>query len=250
MLAKRIIACLDVMDGRTVKGVNFSGLRDAGDPVELAARYSAEGADELVFLDITASARRQRTMPVWVERVARAVNIPFTVGGGISSERDVEELLRRGADKVSVNSAVLADPSLIDRLARAFGRQCIVLAVDARRENGLWQVYAKGGRERTGRELLEWVAEAERRGCGEVLFTSMDHDGVRGGFACEALASVARSVRVPLIASGGAGEPSHFHDVFVRGRADAALAAGILHDGAATIGEIKRYLKNKGLEIR
>lgn len=238
------------MDGRTVKGVNFRDLRDAGDVVELAARYSEGGADELVFLDITASGDRRATMPVWVERVAAAINIPFTVGGGISSEKDVEALLRRGADKVSVNSAALADPGLIGRLARGFGRQCIVLAVDARKEDGVWRVYAKGGRERTGRELFEWVGEACGRGCGEILFTSMDHDGTQGGFACDALARIAETVNVPVIASGGAGRMRDFLDVFTLGRADAALAAGVFHYGQMTIEEVKIYLKTNGIEIR
>lgn len=238
------------MDGRTVKGVNFRNLRDAGDVVELAARYCAEGADELVFLDITASGQRRATMPVWVERVAAAINIPFTVGGGVSSEKDAETLLRRGADKVAVNSSALADPALIGRLARSFGRQCVVLAVDARQENGAWQVYAKGGKERTGRELFAWVAEAGDRGCGEMLFTSMDHDGTKAGFACDALARMSALVRVPVIASGGAGSVRDFYDAFALGRADAALAAGVFHYGEMTVAEVKSYLKQQGIEIR
>lgn len=250
MLAKRIIPCLDVKDGRTVKGVNFVGLRDAGDVVELAARYSAEGADELVLLDITASADRRATMPLWVERVAEAIDIPFTVGGGISCERDVEALLRRGADKVSVNSAAIADPSLIGRLSRSFGEQCVVLAVDARQEEGVWRVYSKGGRERTQYELYDWAAEAVDRGCGEILFTSMDNDGTKKGFACDALARLSERVGVPVIASGGAGTMHDFLDAFTLGRADAALAAGVFHYGEMTIGGVKRYLKENGIEIR
>lgn len=249
-LAKRIIPCLDVKDGRTVKGVNFLDLKDAGDIVELAERYTRANADELVFLDITASYDKRRTMFSWVEQVARAISIPFTVGGGISSEADVEALLKRGADKISVNSAVLSQPVLIDRLAHEFGCQCVVLAVDARVENGTWRVYSKGGRERTERELFGWVREAEQRGAGEILFTSMDHDGTNRGFACEAIARVAESVRVPVIASGGAGSPKDFYDVFTSGKADAALAAGIFHYGRVTIPEVKSYLQEKGIEVR
>jgi cyclase len=250
MLAKRIIPCLDVMNGRTVKGVNFLNLQDAGDVVELAATYSREGADELVFLDITASYERRQTMLRWVESVAEAINIPFTVGGGIGSEKDVEQLLRKGADKVSVNSAALADPSLIDRLSYHFGKQCIVLAVDAKQTNGIWHVYSKGGREDTGKELFAWVTEAAQRGCGEILFTSMNHDGTRHGFACEALAQMAALVEIPVIASGGAGSLADFYDVFTTGKADAALAAGIFHYGEMRIGALKEYLQNKGIAIR
>ncbi len=250
MLAKRVIACLDVMAGRTVKGVNFEGLRDAGDIVELAAKYSREGADELVFLDITASAERRQTMPLWVERVARAVDIPFTVGGGIASESDVEEVLRRGADKISINSAALDDPSLIERLARGFGSQCVVVAVDARCEDGRWRVYSRGGKQATDRELFEWVRETGQRGCGEILFTSMDHDGTHQGFACDALAELSAMVNIPVIASGGAGNARHFLEAFTTGRADAALAAGIFHYGETTIGEVKEYLRTNGVEVR
>lgn len=250
MLAKRIIPCLDVKDGRTVKGVNFTDLRDAGDIVELAAAYSAQGADELVFLDITASSERRGTMLTWVERVAQAVSIPFTVGGGISSVADVEALLMAGADKVSVNSAALTDPGLITRLAHAFGRQCVVVAVDARQEDGRWAVYTRGGHDRTEHELFEWSREAEQRGAGEILFTSMDNDGVRHGFACGALARLSDELSIPVIASGGAGCPADFFDTFTLGRADAALAAGIFHFGQTTIPEVKKYLKNKMIEVR
>lgn len=249
-LAKRIIPCLDVKDGRTVKGVNFLDLKDAGDIVELAERYTRENADELVFLDITASYDKRRTMLNWVEQVACAVSIPFTVGGGISSEADVEALLKRGADKISVNSAVLSQPALIDRLAHEFGCQCVVLAVDAREEDGVWRVYGKGGRERTERELFSWVQEAEQRGAGEILFTSMDHDGTNRGFACETITRVAELVRVPVIASGGAGNPKDFYDAFTLGKADAALAAGIFHYGRVTIPEVKSYLQERGIEVR
>ncbi len=250
VLAKRIIPCLDVKDGRTVKGVNFENLRDAGNIVELAGRYSAEGADELVFLDITASSDRRRTMLEWVEEVAREVNIPFTVGGGIASERDVEALLRRGADKVSVNSSVLAEPGLIDRLAAAFGRQCVVVAIDARQSGGGWRVYSHGGRVETERELFSWAREVEDRGAGEILFTSMDHDGTHRGFACDAVARLGELVRVPVIASGGAGCMEDFHEAFVRGKADAVLAAGVFHFGQIGIPELKCYLKEKGIVVR
>lgn len=250
MLAKRIIPCLDVKDGRTVKGVCFENLRDAGDIAVLAEGYSAAGADELVFLDITASSDRRKTMLAWVERVAERVSIPFTVGGGITSERDVESLLRRGADKVSVNSGALSDPDLITRLSRNFGRQCIVVAIDARQHGARWEVYGKGGREQTGRELFSWAVEAEERGAGEILFTSMDHDGTGKGFACEATAGISRRAGVPVIASGGAATPADFYHAFVAGGADAALAAGVFHFGELTVGEVKRYLDTRGVEVR
>ncbi len=250
MLAKRIIPCLDVKDGRTVKGTNFVGLRDAGDIVELASRYSAEGADELVFLDITASADRRGTMLSWVEDVARAIDIPFTVGGGISSEADVEALLGRGADKISINSSALADPGLIDRLARSFGSQCVVVAIDAHYVDAGWAVYSKGGRERTDKELFSWAGEACGRGAGEILFTSMDHDGTNKGFACEATARISDSVSVPVIASGGAGSLETFYDAFDKGHADAALAAGVFHFGKLTVGQVKEYLAGRGIPVR
>lgn len=250
MLAKRIIPCLDVKDGRTVKGVNFVDLRDAGDIVELATRYSSEGADELVFLDITASSDKRRTMLSWVEQVASAVSIPFTVGGGISSEADVEALLKKGADKISVNSSALSDPGLINRLSYSFGSQCVVVAIDARQETGGWQVYSKGGRERTERALFPWVLEAEERGAGEILFTSMDNDGTNQGFACEATAWMSDRLSIPVIASGGAGCLDDFYQAFVRGHADASLAAGVFHYGKLTIPQVKSYLAQKGIEVR
>lgn len=250
MLAKRIIPCLDVKDGRTVKGVNFIELKDAGDIVELAERYSAGGADELVFLDITASYDNRKTRLNWVERVAAAVSIPFTVGGGIASEKDVEALLRKGADKISVNSSALADPTLVNRLAYSFGKQCVVVAIDARQEEGQWEVYGKGGREKAGRELFEWAKEMEERGAGEILFTSMDHDGTNQGFAVDAIACLEEQLGIPVIASGGAGKPEDFYQVFTEGKADAALAAGIFHYGRLTIPELKRYLAEQGIEIR
>lgn len=250
MLAKRIIPCLDVKEGRTVKGVNFTGLRDAGDIVELADRYSREGADELVFLDITASSDKRKTRLAWVERVAKAVNIPFTVGGGISAEADVEALLKKGADKISINSSVLADPDLINRLAYHFGCQCVVVAVDARWENGKWKVYSQGGRTATGRELYAWAEEAERRGAGEILFTSMNHDGTNRGFAYEALRELGKRVKIPVIASGGAGELEDFYKVFTLGQADAALAASVFHYHRFSIPEVKEYLLRQGILVR
>ena len=250
MVAKRIIPCLDVKEGRTVKGVHFENLRDAGDIVELATRYSSEGADELVFLDITASHDRRETRLDWVERVALATRVPFTVGGGIGSEREVEALLGRGADKISINTAAIDDPSLIDRLARAFGSQCIVAAIDARQEASSWRVYRQGGRLPTDRELFEWSREVANRGAGEILFTSMDHDGTRQGFALAALARLADELTIPVIASGGAGSPFHFLDAFTAGKADAALAAGVFHFGQMNIPDLKRYLAARGVAIR
>lgn len=250
MLAKRIIPCLDVKDGRTVKGVNFVDLKDAGDIVELAARYSSEGADELVFLDITASSDNRSTRLAWVEQVAAAISIPFTVGGGISSEADVEALLKKGADKISINSSALADPGLIDRLAYGFGSQCVVVAIDARQEAGGWQVYSKGGRVRTEKELFSWAEEAAYRGAGEILFTSMDNDGTHKGFANEATAEIGRRLTIPVIASGGAGSPEDFFRAFTLGHADAALAAGVFHYGELTIPGVKAYLAGKGIEVR
>lgn len=250
MLAKRIIPCLDVKDGRTVKGVNFVDLKDAGDIVELARRYSDEGADELVFLDITASNDRRKTRLQWVEKVAEAVSIPFTVGGGITAENDVEALLKKGADKISVNSSALADPILIDRLAYHFGRQCVVVAIDARWEDSGWQVYSQGGRIKTGKELFGWAREVEERGAGEILFTSMDHDGTHRGFAVEMVARLGEVVGIPIIASGGAGKPKDFFRVFTEGKADAALAAGVFHYGKLTIPDLKHYLKERGIEVR
>ncbi|NUQ23636.1 MAG: imidazole glycerol phosphate synthase subunit HisF [Saprospiraceae bacterium] len=250
MLAKRIIPCLDIMDGRTVKGVNFVNLRDAGDPVELGARYSEEGADELVFLDITATHEKRKTMSELARRIARHLNIPFTIGGGIGSPADVEALLDAGADKISINSAAVRRPQLIEELALQFGSQFVVLAVDARFHEGDWLVYLNGGRVPTDIRLLDWVKEAESRGAGEILFTSMDHDGVKQGFACDITAAVSQSVRIPVIASGGAGAMSHFLDVFTAGHADAALAASIFHFGETPIPQLKNYLHSHGVEMR
>ena len=249
-LAKRIIPCLDVKDGQTVKGVNFENLRNAGDPVELARRYSEEGADELVFLDITASAEGRNTFTEMVERVAKVINIPFTVGGGINAFSDVERLLYAGADKASINSAAIRNPQLINEISSKFGSQVCVCAIDARQEaDGEWYCYVKGGRERTERRLFDWAAEVADRGAGEILFTSMNHDGVKTGYANGALAQLS-TLPIPIIASGGAGNMQHFYDAFSIGRADAALAASVFHFGEISIPELKRFLNGKGVKTR
>ncbi|MDR3328822.1 MAG: imidazole glycerol phosphate synthase subunit HisF [Prevotellaceae bacterium] len=250
MLAKRIIPCLDIRNGRTVKGVNFLDLRDAGDPVALGAAYSRQGADELVFLDITASHEGRKTFATLVAAIAQRISIPFTVGGGISVLEDVKALLDAGADKVSVNSAALRRPALIDEVARHFGRQVVVCAIDARLENGRWECYLNGGRLPAGRDLLGWAKEAEERGAGEILFTSMNHDGLKQGFACEALAQLSEAVGIPVIASGGAGAAQHFAEAFTRGKADAALAASLFHFGELEIPTLKKYLSGKGVAVR
>ena len=249
-LAKRIIPCLDVKDGETVKGVNFVNLRLAGDPVELGKAYSEQGADELVFLDITASFEGRKTFTQMVTRVAAEINIPFTVGGGINELGDVERLLYAGADKVSVNSAALRRPELISEISSRFGSQVCVCAIDARHDPDGWHCYLKGGRERTERGLFEWAHEAQERGAGEILFTSMDHDGVKTGYANEALAQLADNLDIPIIASGGAGAREHFRDAFTVGHADAALAASVFHFGEIPIKELKQYLKTEGINIR
>ena len=250
MLAKRIIPCLDVKDGRTVKGINFEGLRDAGDPVALGAHYAQQGADELVFLDISATAEKRGTFVEMAKAVAAKCTIPFTVGGGISSIKDVERLLQAGADKVCINSAAVSNPGLIDQLAKAFGSQCIVLAIDARQENGYWLVYTHGGRRPTGKELFSWAREGQLRGAGEILFTSMDHDGTKNGFAVEALKELNTMVTIPVIASGGAGTMGHFVDAFAKGGADAALAASVFHYGEIPIPTLKSHLKENHIAIR
>lgn len=250
MLAKRIIPCLDVKDGKTVKGVNFVNFRDAGDPVVLGQQYSEQGADELVYLDITASHEGRGTFIELVRRVAENVNIPFTVGGGISAVDDVARLLDAGADKVSVNSAALRNPELIDGIASRFGCQVCVTAIDARFDDGEWRCYLNGGRKPTERTLFEWAHEAQERGAGEILFTSMDHDGVKQGFACEALAALTSKLTIPVIASGGAGNMNHFVDVFSSGHADAALAASIFHFGEISIPELKNYLSQNNIPVR
>lgn len=250
MLAKRIIPCLDVKDGKTVKGVNFVNFKDAGDPIELGKKYSQDGADELVFLDITASHEGRKTFIDLVQRIAQNISIPFTVGGGINDVCDVEKLLNAGADKISINSAALKNPSLIDNISRNFGNQVCVVAIDARFDNGQWVCYINGGRIPTNRNLLEWAYEAQERGAGEILFTSMDHDGVKTGFACEALSMLHKKLSIPIIASGGAGDYSHFHDVFTTGHADAALAASIFHFNEIPIDKLKLYLKEYNINVR
>ncbi len=250
MVSKRIIPCLDIKNGRTVKGVNFVDLQDAGDPVELADRYSKEGADELVFLDITATKEKRKTLVQLVEKVARKVNIPFTVGGGISSVEDVNMLLRAGADKVSINSSAVKNPLLISELANKFGSQCIVLAVDAKLIKGQWKVFLVGGRVETDLDLFEWIQEGVRLGAGEILFTSMDHDGTKNGFANETLKKISDLVKVPIIASGGAGTIQHFSDTFIKGNADAALAASVFHYKEIEIKDLKKELDKQGINIR
>lgn len=251
MLAKRIIPCLDVKDGQTVKGTNFVNLRHAGDPVALGKAYSEQGADELVFLDITASHEGRKTFTEMVTRVAAEVNIPFTVGGGIGSLADVDRLLNAGADKVSVNSAALRRPELIDEITTHFGSQVCVVAIDARQdESGLWTCYLNGGRIPTEFSLFDWAHEAQERGAGEILFTSMNHDGVKTGFANEALRQLADNLSIPIIASGGAGAREHFRDAFTIGHADAALAASVFHFGEIPIPELKQYLRGEGIAVR
>ncbi len=251
MLTRRIIPCLDVKDGQTVKGVNFVNLRSAGDPVELAARYVDEGADELVFLDITATVEGRAALRGLVKRVAETINIPFTVGGGIRDERDVHDLLEAGADKVTVNSAAVRDPGLVNRLAANFGSQCIVVAIDARRETReTVRVYTHGGREPTTIDAIQWSREVADRGGGEILLTSMDHDGTKNGFAVDLTRQISKLVSVPVIASGGAGGPEHFAEVFESGAADAALAASIFHFGEVPIPDLKLYLSQRGIPIR
>lgn len=250
MLTKRIIPCLDIKDGRTVKGINFKGLTDAGDPVELAERYAREGADELVFLDISATEEKRRTLADLVYHVAAKVNIPFTVGGGISSVEDVAALLRAGADKISVNSAAVKRPELINELAAKFGSQCVVVAIDAKQIGDKWVVHLVGGKVPTEVELFSWAQEVQERGAGEILFTSMDHDGTKNGFANEALSRLSEMLRIPVIASGGAGKKMHFRDTFIQGKADAALAASVFHYGEIPIPELKQYLKQANIPIR
>ncbi|MDG1774055.1 MAG: imidazole glycerol phosphate synthase subunit HisF [Flavobacteriaceae bacterium] len=250
MLTKRIIPCLDIKDGRTVKGVNFVSLRDAGDPVELATKYAATGADELVFLDISATEQGRKTMADLVLQVAAAVDIPFTVGGGISSVADVEILLKNGADKVSINSSAVRRPALIKELSEAFGAQCVVVAIDAKKVGDQWLVHLVGGKQATDLDLFDWAKQAEQLGAGEILFTSMDHDGTKSGFANEALAKMAESVNIPIIASGGAGNMEDFYNSFTFGKADAALAASIFHYGEIGIPALKTFLKDKNIPVR
>jgi imidazole glycerol-phosphate synthase subunit HisF len=250
MLAKRIIPCLDVKDGRTVKGTRFQNLRDAGDPVELARLYCEQGADELVFLDISATNEKRRTLAALVEAAAVEIDIPFTVGGGIGCVNDIEILLSAGADKVSVNSAALTDPRLIENAARNFGSQCIVLAIDAKRHNDKWLAYSNGGRRATDLDVIEWARRGTDLGAGEILLTSMDADGTKNGFDIELTRAVSESVSVPVIASGGAGEVEHFAEVFGRGVADAALAASVFHFREIEVAALKRFLERQNIEVR
>jgi cyclase len=250
MLTKRIIPCLDIKNGRTVKGVNFVNLRDAGDPVELAEAYSKAGADELVFLDISATEEKRKTLSELVRKVAAKVNIPFTVGGGISSVEDVDVLLQNGADKVAINSSAVKNPQLINDLSAKFGKQCIVVAIDAKQVNGRWLVHLVGGTVPTEIDLFDWAKEVEARGAGEILFTSMDHDGTKGGFANEALARLSSELSIPVIASGGAGNIQHFCDAFKNGKADAALAASVFHFKEIEITDLKNEMKAQQIEVR
>ncbi|OUS02918.1 imidazole glycerol phosphate synthase subunit HisF [Flavobacteriales bacterium 33_180_T64] len=250
MLTKRIIPCLDIKNGRTVKGVNFVELRDAGDPVELARRYAKFGADELVFLDISATIEGRKTMRNMVANIAQHINIPFTVGGGISSIADVDDLLHCGADKVSINSSAIKRPDLINELSDKFGNQCVVIAIDAKQIEGEWTVHLAGGTIPTQMNLFDWAEEVEGRGAGEILFTSMNNDGTKTGFANDALAKLSETLNIPIIASGGAGNAQHFIDVFKEGKADAAIAASVFHFGEIEILDLKKELKNNNIEVR
>lgn len=250
MLTKRIIPCLDIKDGRTVKGVNFINLRDAGDPVELATKYAYQNADELVFLDISATEQKRKTLAELVLRIAAAIDIPFTVGGGIGSIEDVSVLLKNGADKVSINSAAVKRPNLINEVATRFGNQCLVVAIDAKQINNDWKIHLVGGKEATKIDLFEWAREVENRGAGEILFTSMDHDGTKNGFANKTLAKLSETVNIPIIASGGAGTIEHFTEVFKIGNADAALAASIFHYDEIDLFNLKKQLKTQHIAVR
>lgn len=250
MLTKRIIPCLDIKNGRTVKGINFLELKDAGNPVELALKYSLEGADELVFLDISATEERRKTLVQLVLKVAQTINIPFTVGGGISSVEDVELLLKNGADKISINSSAVKNPKLITEIAKNFGSQCVVVAIDAKLINENWKVHLVGGKVATELDLYDWAKEVEELGSGEILFTSMNNDGTKNGFANEALAKLSKTVNVPIIASGGAGTMQHFEESFSIGNADAALAASVFHYNEISIPQLKQFLKNQNIPIR
>ncbi len=250
MLTRRIIPCLDVHNGQTVKGVNFVNLQEVGDPVALGMAYARAGADELVYLDISATVEQRHTWYDLVRRIAEQLNIPFTVGGGIHSEADVAKLLQAGADKISINSAAVQHPNLINRLAKEFGSQCVVVAIDTRQEDGDWWVYIRGGRTRTPRRALDWAREVVDRGAGEILLTSMNHDGTRQGFALEITRAISEAVSVPVIASGGAGTMEHFLDVFQEGKADAALAASVFHYGIIPIPELKAFLAAHGVPVR
>ncbi len=250
MLKKRIIPCLDIKDGRTVKGINFVGLRDAGDAVELAKRYVQEGADELVFLDITATVEKRKNLTGLVEKIAREINIPFTVGGGINSVEDAQAIIKAGADKVSINTAAVDHPEIVSEIAAKFGSQCVVLAIDTKLDDGEWEVYIHGGRTPTPLNAVDWALEGERRGAGEILLTSMNNDGTKNGFALDITAAVSSAVNIPVVASGGAGTMQHFADVFQQTRASAALAASIFHFGEIPIPRLKQFLKQQNIEVR
>ena len=250
MLTKRIIPCLDIKNGRAVKGINFINLRDAGDPIELAKQYVSQGADELIFLDITASELKRKTLTDLILKVASCIDIPFTVGGGISSVKDASLVLRNGADKVSINSAAVKNPNLINLLSKKYGSQCVVVAIDAKKINTEWIVHLIGGKKSTEIRLFEWAKEVADRGAGEILFTSMDHDGTKDGFANDALAKISSEVNIPIIASGGAGNIEHFVDTFTKGKSDAALAASIFHYGEISIFDLKKELKKKKINVR
>ena len=251
MLTKRIIPCLDIKDGRTVKGVNFEQIRDAGDPVELAALYASQGADELVFLDITATVEQRKTLSALVHKIAHHINIPFTVGGGIKTEADVRVLLQNGADKIAINTAAFLDPITINRFAKQFGSQCIVLAIDAKCEaDNQWYVYLNGGRTKTDKLVVDWAKEAVDLGVGEILLTSMNHDGTKQGFALDITAQLSENLPVPIIASGGGGTEAHFLEVFTKGKADAALAASVFHYKEIAIPDLKDYLHQSGVAVR
>ncbi|MFI3316740.1 MAG: imidazole glycerol phosphate synthase subunit HisF [Rikenellaceae bacterium] len=250
MLAKRIIPCLDIKDGKTVKGINFVGLQDVGDPVELGRRYAMEGADELVYLDISATHEGRKTFTELVERIAAAINIPFTVGGGISTVEDAGRMLKAGADKVSINSAAVRNPQLISDIASKYGSQFVVVAIDAKRIDGRWVVTTHGGRTPTDKELFSWAREAQERGAGEILFTSMDHDGTRNGYPCDTFSALSAELSIPIIASGGAGSVQNIADVLDAGQADAALAASIFHYGEISIGDLKKELLKQDIIVR
>ena len=251
MLTKRIIPCLDIKDGRTVKGVNFEQIKDAGDPIELAALYASQGADELVFLDITATIEQRKTLSALVHKIAHQINIPFTVGGGIKTEADVRVLLQNGADKIAINTAAFLDPTIINRFAKQFGSQCIVLAIDAKcEEDNNWYVYLNGGRTKTDKLLINWAREAVDLGVGEILLTSMNHDGTKQGFALDITAKLSEDLPLPIIASGGGGTEAHFLEVFTKGKADAALAASVFHYKEIAIPDLKKYLYQNGVQVR
>jgi len=250
MLKKRIIPCLDIKDGRTVKGVNFIDIRDAGDPIELAKRYVQDGADELVFLDISATIEKRKTLSALVSKIAKEINIPFTVGGGINSLEDAQSVIKSGADKVSINSSAVKKPKLITEIANEFGSQCVVVAIDTKFENGEWTVFVSGGKIPTGIKTLDWATQVEQLGAGEILLTSMNNDGTKNGFALDISDEVSRAVNIPIIASGGAGTKEHFNAVFKQTKISAALAASIFHFGEIPVPELKKYLKNEKIEVR